>query len=390
MPLTEPNFRLSARTTRLFYGLALLGGITLLCGLFLDAKRTCIDLFVISNYLVGLGLAAMVLVALHHVTGARWSLPVLPASNALISVLPIGALGILVVLFCYPSMYSWATAHGASVLDSPLKRIWLNWPAFLVRTVIYIIVWMLFAATIRRGNRLTDGNPDAYSKTKNVRLAAFFLVVFGVTCWLSSIDWLMSLEPEWASTIFPVYNFAGLILSGIAAVILIVIWLKKFSHMQKDITDQHLHDLGTLLFSFSSLWMYMWFCQYLLIWYVNNPEETGYYVRRRHGIGPEILYLDLALNWAIPFLVLLFRSAKRSSLILGTIAAIVLAGRCVDLAFMIFPSQTDVIPVPAALEAGMLLGTIALVVLTIFWALGTGESKYRRSLPRQHGLQPSA
>jgi hypothetical protein len=387
MPLTEPAFRLSARTTRLFYGLALLGGITLLCGLFLDVKRTCIDLFVISNYLVGLGLAAMVLVALHHVTGARWSLPVLPASSALIAVLPIGALGIVVVLFCYPSMYSWATAHGSSALDSPLKRIWLNRPAFLLRSVIYVIIWLLFAVTFRRGNRLTDA--DVNSRAKNVRLSAFFLVVFAITCWLSSNDWLMSLEPEWASTIFPVYNFAGMILSGIAAVILIVIWLKQFSHLQTDITDQHLHDLGTLLFSFSSLWMYMWFCQYLLIWYVNNPEETGYYVRRRHGIGPEVLYLGLALNWAIPFLVLLFRSAKRSSLILGTIAAIVLAGRCVDLAFMIFPSQTDVIPLPTALEAGLLLGAIALVVLTVFWALGSGESRYFSSLPRPDGLQPS-
>src|SRR5262249_16847742 len=159
------------------------------------------------------------------------------------------------------------------------------------------------------------------------------------TCWLASYDWIMSLEPEWASTVFGVYNFAGLFLSGLAAVILLVIWLRRQGPLQAVLNESHLHDLGTLLFAMSSFWMYTWFCQFLLIWYVNKPEETAYLRRRWQGGWAAWLFLDLALNWVIPFLVLLSRRAKCNPRVLGTVAVLVLAGRWVDLFLMIFPSQ---------------------------------------------------
>jgi hypothetical protein len=180
----------------------------------------------------------------------------------------------------------------------------------------------------------------------------------------------MSLEPEWTSTIFGVYNFAGLFLSGLAAVALLVVCLRRHSPLQSVLTADHLHDLGTLLFSFSSFWMYTWFCQYLLIWYVNNPEETAYYRLRWQGPWPVFGLLDVVLNWGVPFLVLLFRFAKRSPVILGAVALVVLAGRCVDLAFMILPPQGDGVAVPGLLEAGLVLGTVAIFVLAVFRALG--------------------
>src|SRR5207245_913440 len=102
------------------------------------------------------------------------------------------------------------------------------------------------------------------------------------------------------------------------------------------VTVDQLHDLGTLLFAFSSFWMYIWFCQYWLIWYVNNPEETAYFVRRWQGGWPALFFLNLTLNWGIPFFVLLVRSAKRSPRVLGTVALLILIGRWLDLFLMIF------------------------------------------------------
>jgi hypothetical protein len=155
------------------------------------------------------------------------------------------------------------------------------------------------------------------------------------------------------------------------------------------VTEDRLHDLGTLLFSFSSFWMYTWFCQYLLIWYVNNPEETAYLQLRWEGNWPAFLFLDVVLNWGIPFLVLLFRSAKRSPFILGTVALSILIGRWVDLSLMIMPSQSGAAPMPGWIEAGLLLGALGVFVLVFFLSLskaallplhdpiGLGESESR-------------
>ena len=163
----------------------------------------------------------------------------------------------------------------------------------------------------------------------------------GSHCWLASHDWIMSLEPEWTSTMFGVYNFAGLFLSSLAATTLLVVWLSSRGDSTFRVTKSQLHDLGTLLFAFSSFWMYLWFCQYWLIWYVNIPEETAYFVRRSHGNWPVLSLLNLTFNWGVPFVVLLFRSAKRSPRILGIVALVVLIGRWLDLTLMIFPSQGD-------------------------------------------------
>lgn len=367
--LNELTYRLPAKATLLFQGLTILGGVTLAAGLFLAPQRTWISVLLVSYYLVGLGLGGLLLVALHYVTGARWSLPLRRVPEAMTAVLPVAAVGLAAVLLCRPSLYPWCTPASLTDTASPLQHFWLNRPFFLIRSLVYFALWLAFAAAVVRNSHQQDRDGDPTPTARNLRLSAAFLVVFGVTCWLASYDWIMSLEPEWASTIFAVYNFAGLFVSGLAAVILLVIWLREHSPLRALLSEDHLHDLGTLLFAFSSFWMYIWFCQYLLIWYVNNPEETAYYRQRRLGIWPALLFVDLALSWGIPFLVLLFRSAKRNPRVLGTIAVVVLAGRWVDLFLVIVPSQGDTVPMPGAIEAGLVLGTTGLFALAVFRAL---------------------
>jgi hypothetical protein len=349
--------------------LAAFGVVTLAGGFFLEPQRTWINLLVVSNYLVGLGLGGLLLVALHYVIGARWSVPLRRVPEAMTAVLPLAAAGLAAVLLLRPSLYAWTDSASPGGSESPLQHLWLNRPFFLTRALAYFALWLAFAAAIVRNSHRQDNDHDTAPTRKNIRLSAAFLVVFGVTCWLATYDWIMSLEPEWASTIFGVYNFAGLFLSGIAAVTLLVIGLRRHSPLQAVLNDDHLHDLGTLLFAFSSFWMYTWFCQYLLIWYVNNPGETAYFRRRWHGDWPALLFLDLVLNWGIPFLVLLFRSAKRNPLVLGTVALVVLAGRWLDLFLMILPSQKEAVPAVGAIEVGLLLGTGGLFALAVFRGL---------------------
>jgi hypothetical protein len=365
----------------LFGILTAVGGAALALGLLQAPRRTWIDLLLVGNYLVGLGLGGLLLVALHYVTGARWSLSLLPVLEAMTWILPLAAVTLLVVLVCRPDLYPWSATENPSA--SPLQRLWLNRPFFLARSALYLGIWLAFAIALVRNSPRQDRDRYPEATGRNVRLSAFFLVVFGVTCWLASSDWIMSLEPQWTSTIFGVYYFAGLFSSGIAAATLLAIWLERSGPLRGVFGEEHWHDLGTLLFAFSSFWMYTWFCQYLLIWYVNNPEETIYLRERWHGIWPAIMFLDIGLNWGIPFAVLLFRSAKRNPLVLGSIALVILAGRWVDLYLMVLPSQAKETPIPGYVELGLLAGAAGVFVLAVLRGLVNMTRPNAELSPRQ-------
>jgi hypothetical protein len=332
-------------------------------------QRAWANVLLASNYLVGLSLGGLVLVALHYVTGARWSVPLRRLPEALSFALPVGGLGLIVTLVVQPSLYPWYAGASAEEHASALRSLWLDRPFFLVRALVYLAVWLAFAAAILHNSRRQDKTGEPNLTAWNIRLSAGFLVAFGVTCWLSSYDWLMSLEPHWQSTVFGVYNFASLFVSTLAAVTLLAVCLGRCGPLERFLTRDHLHDLGTLLFAFSSFWMYTWFCQYLLIWYTNHPDEGIYFWRRSDQPWPALLLLNLVLNWGIPFGVLLFRGAKRQPLILATVAVIVLAGRWLDLYVMIFPSQPDPSGLPGVLEIGLMLGAVGLFALVVFRAL---------------------
>jgi hypothetical protein len=161
----------------------------------------------------------------------------------------------------------------------------------------------------------------------------------------------MALEPMWFSTAWGAYHFAGLATSTLSVVVLSAIQLRRSGLWRGAFTDDHLHDLGKLLLGFSCFWMYLWFCQYMLIWYSNIPEETAYFVRRTRGAWGPLMVANVALNWVVPFLVLLSRPAKRSGTIMARVAAIVLIGRWLDLYLMVYPSRASETPAWGAWEA---------------------------------------
>jgi hypothetical protein len=202
----------------------------------------------------------------------------------------------------------------------------------------------------------------------------------------------MSLEPKWSSTIFGVYQFAGIFLSSLAAVTVVTVALCWRDPLRGVVTTGQFHDLGTLLFSFSSFWMYIWFSQYLLIWYVNNPEETAYFRVRQTSEGPALLLLNLALNWGFPFTVLLFRFTKQQPLVLGLVALAVLVGRWLDLYLMILPPVTGSAGPLSAWDGAAMIAPVAVTALLIARSLARAplvplahEAGLARSEPRtQH------
>jgi hypothetical protein len=363
-------FRPPRRTKSLFLSLTVLGGIILAAGLFWAPPRAWANILLVGNYLIGLALGGLVVVALHYVTGARWSVPLRRLPEALTALLPVAGLALVAVLLFQPSLYPRSAGpHVGGHHVSPLRAFWMEVPFVVVRALAYLGIWLVFASALVRNSRRQDETGEVALTARNVRLSAAFLVVFGLTCWLASDDWLMSLQRGWSSTVFGVYNFAGLFLSALAAVTLLAVWLRQFTPLRGYLTPDRFHDLGTLLFAFSSFWIYIWFCQYLLIWYTNHSDEAIYFRQRLTGSWPAFLIAALVLNWAIPFVVLLFRETKRRPGILAAVALLILVGRWLDLFVMIGPTQGTALTTPGVLEAGAMVGAVGIVGLVVFRAL---------------------
>jgi hypothetical protein len=352
------------------------------------------NVLLVSYYLLALGLAGIVFEALQYVSGAGWSVGLRRVPEAMIAVMPIAAVGLGLVFVAKPSLYPWADAS-VTEASPPLRRDWYNRPFFLARAAVYIATWLVLGiALVRTSRRQDQDHAIAHTRT-NIRLSAIFLVVFGVTFWLASSDWLMSLEPEWSSTMFAVYQFAGLFLAGLAGVILLAAWLRRLGPFRQVLTREHVHDLGKLLFGFSTFWMYLWLFQYLLVWYVNNPEETVYFTRRLNGVWGPLFVLNIVLNWGIPFLVLLPKATKQHIGVLVAVSVVVLAGRWLDLYLAILPYAGEPTPTTFAWELGLLAGVAGLFALVFFAALGkaavipVGDPFLSESLPAPWMLKES-
>jgi hypothetical protein len=354
---------------RLLQAMALSGVITLALGAFASPQRTWGNLLLAGNYVLGLSLAGLVFVALHYTCAASWSTAFRRVPEAMAAMLPWAAAPFVLIFAVSPWLYPWFEDRHGGQPTMWFKELWLSPAFFFTRSAIYLAVWIAFGRAIVRVSRRQDEDGGEQHTRKNARLSAAFLVVFGFTFWLASYDWIMSLEPHWYSTMFGVYQFAGLLLSGLAMITILVIWLEKRGPLQGVLTEEHLHDLGKLLFAFSTFWMYIWFCQYMLIWYANIPEETAHYVHRLHGFWEPVFLLNFLLNWAVPFLVLLHVPAKRSRSMLLKICWVILVGRWVDLYLLILPPIVGEQPVFGVWEIGLMLGAAGLFFLALLHVL---------------------
>jgi hypothetical protein len=339
--------------------LVAVGAAAIAAGMLHQPDRTWAGILIASFGLLTAGLGGLFFVALNYACGATWAVAIRRIPEAFAAVIPIGAAGMGLVFLLRPSIYPWIAEAGH--LEG-FKGLWLDPAFFFLRAAVYVALWIAFAALIVRTSRAQDFSGAPRLTQRNVRLSIAFIVVFALSFWLASFDWIMSLEPHWYSTIFGVYNFAGLFASALALMILVVLWMRRRGELADFITDSHVHDLGKLLFAFSTFWMYIWFSQYMLMWYANIPEESAHYVRRREGLWLTLFYLNVTLNWVVPFLTLLSRPAKRGR-VLAYVAGVVLVGRWLDLYLMVWPPAVAGGPRVGLCELGPTLAAAGLFVL---------------------------
>ncbi len=371
MNLGELKLKIPRRLEARLKLLAGVGAVTLAFGFALSPQRAWPNLLLLSFYLLTLSLAGVVFIALQYVCGAHWGVALRRVPEAMAKLIPLGGAGLLAILIAHPALYSWTLPlSGANAEPVPAFRTWwLGLAFFRGRAIVFLLLWIAFAFALVRGSRQQDSDGEARHTRSNSRLSAAFIVLFAFSFWLASYDWIMSLESRWYSTIFASYNFAGLFLGGLAALTLLAVWLREKTALAQVITENHLHDLGKLLFAFSTFWMYLWFSQYMLIWYANIPEETVYFVQRLHGYWGSLFVLDMVLNWVGPFFALLPKRNKQNPGVLVKVCIVLLVGRWLDLYLMIMPTFSGKSWPIGGLELGLAAGGFGVFMLGFLWAL---------------------
>lgn len=348
---------------------AALGAAAWVVGLFLEPLRGWVSLLVAAVFVLTIPLGALLFVALQHVSGARWSVPVRRVAEAIGTTLPAGAAMLLTVGLGVHTLYHWTHADGTDVVLAS-KAWWLNLPFFLARTPVYLAIWGFFAWRLWQESVDQDRTGSVVHTQRNVRWSVLYLLTFAITFSAASFDWIMSLDPHWATTMFAVYQFSGAFVSALATLVVTVIVLRRSGPLSKIVGPGHLQDLGRLLFGFSCFWAYLWFCQLMLIWYANMPEETIWYDRQWTGGWALISGIVPALIWVIPFFALMRREAKRSERVLLHVAACILVGRLLDVGLNAFTALDLPLSVGPAEVGATLLG-VSLFLLALGWRLSS-------------------
>lgn len=293
------------------------------------------------TFWTGIAIGSLALLMLQHLTGGGWGFVIRRVLEAATRTLPLMAVLFIPIIIGAHSLYPWT--HEEELAKYPLirgKTPYLNLTFFSIRALIYFVVWIALAYFLSKWSLQQDRTGDRWY-TKAMRVLSgpgMVLLIFAVT--FASIDWFMSLEPEWASTIYGFIYVAAWSLSALAFVIAVMAWLSKEAPMKNIVAPLHFHDHGKLLLAMVMLWAYFAFSQYLIIWSGNLPEEITWYLRRTQGAWGVIALFVVVLHFALPFLFLLSRDLKRDPNKLVLVALLILVMRLVDLLWMLKPAFT--------------------------------------------------
>jgi hypothetical protein len=347
-----------------------IGLLTLVVGLFTGSGggRIAANLLLNNYYFLGMGLIGIFFVAVHAIAESGWQTSVQRIGEVMGNFVPVAGI-LMLLLFALGGMshiFHWThTEHLDAILLG--KVAYLNVPFFFIRFVVYFAGWMLLIHLIKKASRNLDELGDMKYFHKLRTFSALFIVFYAITSSTSSWDWLMSIDAHWFSTLYGWYVFSSMLAAGVAMMIIILYLLKRMGYMEH-VNDEHIHDLGKYLFGFSIFWAYLWFSQYMLIWYANIPEETVYFYERLRYFDT-LFYVNLILNFVIPLLLLMTRMSKRVFQVLLPVAIIVFVGHWVDLYLMIMPGSVGKEASIGLLEIGLTVGYAGLFMLTVFYGL---------------------
>lgn len=321
-------------------GALLAVGLVILAAAFVfTPHRAFFDYLWVFLFLVSLGVGSLALVALEYLVGATWSTPFRRVTENIAGLIPVLIILVIPLFFGLHDLFHWThteVVENDAVLTS--KAPYLNVQFFAIRTAFCLFLWLLFYMIITGNSRKQDENGDIRYTKSNITWSTIFTPLFVVSITITAIDWAMSLEPHWFSTIFGVYYFAGTVIAALSATTIISVYLRQGGYLTSALKEKHFYSLGTLIFAFNVFWAYIAFSQFLLIWYADLPEETFWLIHRWEGSWKFVSLLLLFFHFVIPFLILVGRNAKTNINLLKYMAPWMLAAHALDLYWLIFPT----------------------------------------------------
>ena len=343
------------------------GGVGVLISLFAltyDAAGFLRAYLVGYMYCLALSLGCLALSMVHQLSGGAWGVVTRRLTGAASRLMPLIAVLFVPIALGVHLLYPWTDAARVAG-DEALrhKQVWMNVPFFLVRAAIYLAIWNAMAYFMTRWSREQDRTADPIYADRMARLSGGGLVVYGVTITLAAIDWLMSLEPDWFSTIYGLLILAGEGLLALSFLIAVLVWLSRREPMRHILAPVHFHDLSNLMLTFTMLWAYMSFSQLLIIWAGNLPAEIGWYTHRLQTSWEWVGVFLVVFHFAVPFFLLLMRAIKRVPRLIVLVAGGMMIARLVDFWWLVLPSFH---------RTGISVGWVDVLLPASLFALWTG------------------
>ena len=356
-----------------------IGLIALIYGFSTDAHRAWPSLLFNNYFFIGIAVFGVFFVAKQYVSEAGWSIVLKRVPEAVMSALPVMSLIMLFIMFAsimhWNHIYHWlhegimdpASDHYDKIIAG--KEAYLNGSFFIIRTIIYLLGWNYFAKKLRALSVLEDKVVGTAIHFKSVSTSAWFMVFFAVTSAMASWDWIMSIDPHWFSTIFGWYVFAEWGAIGFTTILLFTLYLKRQGYLE-DVNENHIHDLGKWIFAMSLVWTYMWFSQFMLIWYANIPEEVTYFMARLEVENYKFLFwFSMIINFIAPIILLMSRDAKRNNGRLIFVGCVILVGHWINSYLLVTPGTLGTHGHIGFVEIGMGLGFAGLFIYLVLNSL---------------------
>ena len=372
------------RFGRIMLIVGLVGLVLSAVGIAVDAHQFFASYLVNFTFWATLGIGGLFFVLVHHLTGAVWSVVIRRIGEAAMATLPMVALLAIPMLLGLSHTFSWtdsALMNGDPLLKA--KSGYLNIPFFVIRTVVYIGVWILLAQLLRRYSLALDNGWQESATSKFIRISGPGTIAFAFTLSFAGFDWIMSLQPLWYSTIFGLWFFSGAAVMIYAFFALTSHALAKKGILAKEISTEHRHDIGKLLFTFMVFWAYMALSQYLLIWYANMPEETAFFKARWVGSWKTLSVLYPVVGFVIPFVLMMSRHIKRNRWFLSFWAIWLVLFHWIDLYWNIIPTFHPEHVVFSWMDLTLFVGMGGLM-LWRFWAVFTKHPVLPLTDPKLH------
>lgn len=391
------QFTFTDKSKKIFIGLMIVGVLSLIYGIFTDhhhGQRVWASALINGWFFFGIGLCATFFIAVNNAAQAAWGVVLKRIFEAVSMFMPYGTALMLIVLIGSAlhlnHLYHWMDAsllhqfmiEGADgtvqYVDSAEgavknphfdqlianKTPYLNVPFWLGRAIVFLAVWTIFAFIFRKKSLQEDMEGGTHVYKKSITLSAIFLVFFGYTSVVASWDWLMSIDPHWFSTLYGWYIFSGMWISGMVMVLLLTFYLKSKGYLSV-VNPHHIHDMGKWVFGVSFLWTYLFFSQFMLIWYSDIPEEVTYFLVRIEDYTVPF-WLMVGINFIVPMLLLMSKETKKNSKLLSIVGVIVFLGHWADVYFIVTPGTMKDAGTIGITEIGMMLGYLGLFLFVVF------------------------